>query len=91
MFFFGSSSYLFRGLRKENRRLFVSARTLILSNHVIMEPNKIDASKLVFNINVQNGNDTKGVKTAWENGLYFWGILESAGTYDFDFQLVKLI
>lgn len=24
-----------------------------------------------------------------ETGLYFWGILESAGTYDFDFQLVK--
>ena len=24
-----------------------------------------------------------------EAGLYFWGILESAGTYDFDFQLVK--
>lgn len=24
-----------------------------------------------------------------ETGLYFWGILEAAGTYDFDFQLVK--
>ena len=28
----------------------------------------IDVSKLVFNIDVQNGNATKGVKTAWENG-----------------------
>ena len=24
-----------------------------------------------------------------ETGLYFWGILEAAGTHDFDFQLVK--
>ena len=24
-----------------------------------------------------------------ETGLYFWGLLEGAGTYDFDFQLVK--
>ena len=24
-----------------------------------------------------------------ETGIYFWGILEAAGTYDFDFQLVK--
>ncbi len=24
-----------------------------------------------------------------ETGLYFWGILEAAGTYNFDFQLVK--
>jgi len=24
-----------------------------------------------------------------ETGLYFWGILDAAGTYDFDFQLVK--
>ena len=24
-----------------------------------------------------------------ETGLYFWGILQAAGTYDFDFQLVK--
>ena len=32
------------------------------------EEGSIDASKLVFNIEVQNGNDTKGVKTAWESG-----------------------
>ena len=28
----------------------------------------IDASKLVFNIDVQNANATKGVKTVWEDG-----------------------
>lgn len=32
------------------------------------EKGTIDASKLVFDIEVRNGNDTKGVKTAWENG-----------------------
>ena len=28
----------------------------------------IDPSKIVFNINVENGEATKGVKTTWENG-----------------------
>ena len=34
----------------------------------VKEEGIIDASKLVFDIEVRNGNDTKGVKTAWENG-----------------------
>lgn len=34
----------------------------------VKEEGAIDASKLVFNIDVQNGNATKGVKTAWEDG-----------------------
>ncbi len=34
----------------------------------VKEEGIIDASKLVFDIEVLNGNDTKGVKTAWENG-----------------------
>ena len=33
-----------------------------------IEDGVIDASKLVFNIDVQNVNATKGVKTAWEDG-----------------------
>lgn len=32
------------------------------------EDGVIDASKLVFNIDVQNANATKGVKTVWEDG-----------------------
>ena len=34
----------------------------------VKEEGAIDASKLVFNIDVRYGNDTKGVKTAWEDG-----------------------
>ena len=34
----------------------------------VKEEGAIDASKLVFNIDVRSGSDTKGVKTAWENG-----------------------
>lgn len=34
----------------------------------VKEEGAIDASKLVFNIDVRNGSATKGVKTAWENG-----------------------
>ncbi len=34
----------------------------------VKEEGVIDASKLVFNIDVRNGSATKGVKTAWENG-----------------------
>ena len=34
----------------------------------VKEEGIIDASKLVFDIEVLNGNDTKGVKTGWENG-----------------------
>lgn len=34
----------------------------------VKEENAIDASKIVFNIDVQNADATKGVKTAWENG-----------------------
>ena len=44
---------------------------------------------------VSYGTTTKGFPMPSHNtmggdaGLYFWGILEGAGTYDFDFQLVK--
>lgn len=34
----------------------------------VKEEGIIDASKLVFDIEVLNGNDTKGVKKGWENG-----------------------
>lgn len=34
----------------------------------VKEEGAIDASKLVFNIDVRNGSATKGVKTAWEDG-----------------------
>ena len=34
----------------------------------VKEENAIDASKIVFNIDVQNADATKGVKAAWENG-----------------------
>lgn len=34
----------------------------------VKEEGAIDASKLVFNIDVRSGSATKGVKTAWENG-----------------------
>lgn len=38
-----------------------------------------------------NGGAMKGYSgtLGGETGYYFWGILESAGTYDFDFQLVE--
>ena len=44
---------------------------------------------------VSYGTTTRGFPmpshyaTGGDAGLYFWGILEGAGTYDFDFQLVK--
>ena len=34
----------------------------------VKEDSAIDASKIVFNIDVQNADATKAIKTAWENG-----------------------
>jgi len=52
--------------------LFAAAAVLALAacskESPVKEESAIDASKIVFNIDVQNADATKGVKTAWENG-----------------------
>ncbi len=52
--------------------LFAAAALVALAactkESLVKEDGAIDASKLVFNIDVRSGSDTKGVKTAWENG-----------------------
>ena len=54
------------------KTLLFSAVVLVLaacSNlNPVKEEGPIDASKIVFNIQVKNADATKGVKTAWENG-----------------------
>ena len=45
----------------------------------------IDPSKIVFNINVENGDATKGVKTAWETGDVVYAFFEGNTT-----QYVKM-
>lgn len=42
----------------------------------VVNDDVINASKLVFNITVNNANDTKGVKTAWENGDVVYAFFE---------------
>lgn len=49
------------------------------------EEGAIDASKIVFNIKVENANATKGVKTAWESGDVVYAFFENNGT-----QYVKM-
>ena len=51
----------------------------------VKEEGAIDASKLVFNIDVRSGSDTKGVKTAWENGDDVYVFFEDNST-----QYVKM-
>ena len=51
--------------------LFVAAVLALAAcskESLVMEEGAIDASKLVFNIDVQRADATKGVKTAWESG-----------------------
>ena len=54
------------------KTLLFSAVVLVLaacSNlNPVKEEGPIDASKIVFAINVENADATKAVKTAWENG-----------------------
>ena len=45
----------------------------------------IDPSQVVFNINVENANATKGIKTAWENGDVVYAFFEGNST-----QYVKM-
>lgn len=61
--------------RKMKKTFLFAAATLVAlaactkeSPVPVKEEGAIDASKLVFNIDAQNGDATKGVKTAWENG-----------------------
>ena len=59
--------------RTMKKTLLFAAAVLALAacskeSPVKKEEGTIDASKLVFNIDVQNGNATKGVKTDWEDG-----------------------
>lgn len=51
----------------------------------LKEEGAIDASKIVFNIKVENANATKGVKTAWESGDIVYAFFEDNGT-----QYVKM-
>lgn len=44
--------------------------------NVINEQGPIDASKIVFDIQVENANATKAVKTAWENGDVVYAFFE---------------
>ena len=51
----------------------------------VKEEGAIDASKIVFNINIENGEATKGVKTAWESGDVVYVFFEGNTT-----QYVKM-
>ncbi|MBR5907874.1 MAG: hypothetical protein IKZ50_05745 [Bacteroidales bacterium] len=51
----------------------------------VKEEGIIDASKIVFKIDVRNANDTKGVKTAWEDGDVVYAFFEDNTT-----QYVKM-
>ena len=51
----------------------------------LKEEGAIDASKIVFNIKVENADATKGVKTVWENGDVVYAFFENNGT-----QYVKM-
>ncbi len=50
-----------------------------------IQESAIDPSRVVFNINVENANDTKGIKTAWENGDVVYAFFEGNST-----QYVKM-
>lgn len=51
----------------------------------LKEEGAIDASKIVFNIKVENADATKGVKTVWESGDVVYAFFEGNGT-----QYVKM-
>lgn len=50
-----------------------------------IQESAIDPSKVVFDINVENANATKGIKTAWENGDVVYAFFEENST-----QYVKM-
>ena len=43
---------------------------------LVEEEASIDASRIVFNIKVENGHESKGVKTAWETGDVVYAFFE---------------
>ena len=52
---------------------------------LVEEEASIDASRIVFNIKVENGHESKGVKTAWETGDVIYAFFEDNST-----QYVKM-
>ena len=52
---------------------------------LVEEEASIDASRIVFNIKVENGHESKGVKTAWETGDVVYAFFEDNST-----QYVKM-
>ena len=52
---------------------------------LVEEEASIDASRVVFNIKVENGHESKGVKTAWETGDVVYAFFEDNST-----QYVKM-
>ena len=80
------------GKKKEERtmkKLLLFAAAIIAltacSKESLVKDGTIDPSKIVFNINVKNANDTKGIKTAWENGDVVYAFFEDNTT-----QYVKM-
>lgn len=71
------------------KTLLFTAAVLVLAacakESPVKEESAIDASKLVFNIDVRNADATKGVKTAWEAGDDVYVFFEDNAT-----QYVKM-
>ncbi|MBO4340793.1 MAG: hypothetical protein J5835_05145 [Bacteroidales bacterium] len=71
------------------KTLLIVAAVLALAactkENAVKEEGAIDASKIVFNIEVLNADATKGVKTAWESGDVVYAFFEDNTT-----QYVKM-